>query len=58
MQQHAANTIEAMRTTPPAAAPPATAPTLMVLLWLGTALVASCVAVDGKDRVGVRVTAV
>jgi hypothetical protein len=57
-QQHATNTIKAMRTTPPPAAPPATAPTLMVFLWLGTALVAVAVAVDGKDRVGERLVAV
>jgi hypothetical protein len=62
MQNQATSTIEAMRTTPPPAAPPATAPTLMVFLGLSIALVAVGVAVegkvgvavDGKDRVGVR----
>ena len=54
MQQHAPSTIATMRTTPPPAAPPATAPTLMVSLWLGTALGAIGVGVDGKDRVGER----
>lgn len=58
MQQYATATIKAMRTTPPAVAPPATAPTLVVTLWLGTALVFVGVAVDGKDRVGERTTAV
>jgi hypothetical protein len=58
MQQHATNTIEAMRTTPPPTAPPATAPTLMVSLWLAIALVAVAVAVDGRDRVGERLVAV
>jgi hypothetical protein len=57
MQQHATNTIEAMRTTPPPAAPPATAPTFMVFLWLATALVAVGVDVDGKDRVAERTVA-
>jgi hypothetical protein len=54
MQQHAPNTIATMRITPPPAAPPATAPTFMVSLWLGTALGAIGVGVDGKDRVGER----
>lgn len=47
-----------MRTAPPAAAPPATAPTLMELLWLGEALSTAAVALDGKDRVAERTDAV